>query len=304
MKPSVTIGIPTGDYFSIVRHTALDFMKMIAYTMNNGVCEKVYLESAASPSTERNRNSLVGQMREESEFLLQIDADMTFPEDTLERMLNSYNKIYEQLKQPFVLAGLGFMGSPPFFPAMFKAVNKLTGGFEKADPEKNDQYDGWIPLTEIPGPEPFEVDAVGSYGFLVPFELFNSFKGYGGWFNHHIEMGPEGGKYLEVRHDIAFSMRVREAGFKIFVDPSIEFGHIRPRPVKREVWEAYTKKLGFESAGFVNKKQFEHDQFRARHLSSAFGWQIKHAERDGLSMPEEKQMPIEKRQSSPTGSSW
>ena len=285
-KPTVTIGLPTGDYFSIVRNTALDYMKMIAYTMNNRVCEKVYMESAASPSTDRNRNSLVGQMQEDSEFLLQIDADMTFAPDTLERILKRYEEIYEKVQHPFVLSGLGQMGSPPFFPAMFYAVNKTEGGFERANPEKNQEYDGWVPVTNIPD-EPFEVDAIGSFGFLVPYELFTVFKGYGGWFNHHVEMDvDEPGKFLDIRHDLAFSMRVREAGYKIFVDPSIEFGHIRPRPIKKVVWEQHCANPKFDP------KQFSMEQFRARHLRTAFGWQKKSAEYDGLPPEAEKQQPI------------
>lgn len=290
-KPIVTVGIPTGDYFSIVRNTALDYMKMIAYTMNNRVCEKVYMESAASPSTDRNRNSLVGQMEEDSEFLLQIDADMTFAPDTLERMLKTYAEIHEKIQKPFVLAGLGQMGSPPFFPAMFYAVNKSEGGFERVNPEKNSEYDGWIPVTKIPN-EPFEVDAIGSYGFLVPYELFTVFKGYGGWFNHHMEMDVnEPGKFLDIRHDLAFSMRVREAGYKIFVDPRIEFGHIRPRPIKRQIWEQNFLHMNMQG-GQAAVEKFKIEQFRARHLRTAFGWQKKDAESDGLRPEIEKQNPI------------
>lgn len=292
-KPIVTIGMPTGDYFSIVRATALDYMKMIAYTMNERVCEKVYMESAASPSTDRNRNSLVGQMQEDSNFLLQIDADMTFPPNTLQRMLATYEKIYETEQRPFVLSGLGFMGAPPFFPAMFRAVNKTDSGFEKADPEKNSDYDGWVPFTHIPQ-DIFEADAIGSYGFLVPYELFTVFKGYGGWFNHHVEMDADTpGKFLEIRHDIAFSMRVREAGYKIFVDPSIEFGHIRPRPVKKTVWDEHMMRGNFIDPHVRNK--FEIEQFRARHIGTAFGWQLKHAESDGLSAEQEKQLPVNRK---------
>lgn len=293
-KPTVTVGIPTGDYFSICRNTALDYMKMIAHTMNERRCEKVYMESAASPSTDRNRNSLVGQMKEDSEFLLQIDADMTFAPDTLIRMLDRYDEIYKEVGHPFVLSGLGQMGSPPFFPAMFYAVNKTnkeTGGlFERVSPEKNQEYDGWVPVTSIPD-APFEVDAIGSFGFLVPYELFTVFKGYGGWFNHHIEMDVnEPGKFLDIRHDLAFSMRVREAGYKIFVDPTIEFGHIRPRPVKKEVWLQHRLKEGFASQHVHDK--FLMEQFRARHLRTAFGWQKKDAESDGLAPEIEKQLPI------------
>lgn len=288
-KPVVTIGIPTGDYFTIVRPTAIDMMKMIAHTMNNKICEAVFVESAASPVTERNRNSLVGQMHESSEFLLQIDADMTFAPNTLERMLDTYKRIYEVEKKPFVLSGIGMMGSPPFFPAMFHAVNKGEKGFVRADPSTGEAYDGWVPVMDIPK-EVFEVDAVGSFGFLIPFEMFSVFKGYGGWFNHHVEMDPDTpGKYLDIRHDIAFSMRVREAGHKIFVDPSIEFGHIRPRPVKKEVWE---KSMMNEYETVGAKEKFCVEQFRARHLRTAFGWQIKHADADGLTPEQEKQLPI------------
>lgn len=289
-KPIVTIGIPTGDYFTIVRPTAIDMMKMIAHTMNNGVCDKVFVESAASPVTERNRNSLVGQMPESSEFLLQIDADMTFSPDTLERMLATYKKIYEVEKKPFVLSGMGQMGSPPFFPAMFYAVTKDDEkGFVRTDPTDGKEYDGWVPVMDIPK-EVFEVDAVGSFGFLVPYELFSVFGTYGGWFNHHVEMDPETpGKYLDIRHDIAFSMRVRESGHKIFVDPSIEFGHIRPKPIKKAVWER-SMMNEYETVGA--KQRFCVEQFRARHLRTAFGWQIKHAEADGLHPQAEKQLPI------------
>lgn len=281
-KPVVTIGIPTGDYFSIVRPTALSFMKMIAYTMNNGICSKIQMESAASPTTDRNRNQLVGAMDEDSEFLLQIDADMTFPENQLERMLETYEKIYEKEKKPFVLSGLGFMGSPPYYPAMFYAVNKIGKTLERVSPEKNSEYAGWVPVVDIPN-EVFEVDAIGSFGFLVPYQLFNVFKGYGGWFNHHVEMDAKvPGKFLEIRHDLAFSMRVREAGYKIFVDPSIEFGHIRPRPVMREIWEG---KMGGKKFPQSLKDQFSLEQFRARHLENAFGWQLHQAETDGMREP-------------------
>lgn len=297
-KPIVTIGIPTGDYFSIVRNTALDFMKMIAYSMNQGVCEKIQVESSASPNTDRNRNSLVGGMDDDSEFLLQIDADMTFAPNTLERMLKTYSEIYEREQQPFVLAGLGFMGSPPFFPAMFYSVNKSGERMTRVSPGRNADYHGWVPVIDIPD-EPFEVDAIGSYGFLVPYQLFSIFKGYGGWFNHHVEMDiSQEGRYLEIRHDLAFSMRIRESGYKIYVDPRIEFGHIRPRPIKREVWEHYVKSNNIGKDGIAEAQNaFNMQQFRARHLDTAFGWQLKEVGTDAQvdDNPDEDRFPIERR---------
>ncbi len=79
--------------------------------------------------------------------VFQVDADMTFAPDTLERLLQT-----SEQHPNAVITGLGFMGYPPYQPAIFD----------------------WPHMTAKPRPiaswpeRPFEIGACGSFGFLIP----------------------------------------------------------------------------------------------------------------------------------------
>jgi GT2 family glycosyltransferase len=146
------------------------------------------------PSIPMNRNAVFERARFEKQDLLFIDSDMVFTQEDVKKM-------EELLKTHDIVSGVCVMswkGNPP---AIFK---KIDGGFRSCDIEK----------------ELFEIDACGAaflgisnkvINFLVePFEP--------------IVEGKFGQKHGE---DISFCIRAKQAGFKIFCEPTLLIGHIK-----------------------------------------------------------------------------
>lgn len=212
MPPSITVGIPQGDYFTVCRDFSICLSRMIAYSYNEKVINHMNLVYAVSPKTADNRNAIFESRK--GEGVLQIDADMTFAPDTLKKFLETSAKFPD-----CIIAGLGMMGSPPYFPALYKWDEKEAKG---------------IPLGDWAN-EPFEVDLCGSFGFYVPESVIAKIDH---WFDHMILTSPDGKTSKEVRHDFAFCLRAKAKGIKVICDPSIKFGHIRPYPITEADWIA------------------------------------------------------------------
>ena len=137
-----------------------------------------------------NRNNVWRETR--GQDLLFIDSDMVFT-------LEDVKKIEEHLKDKDVVTGLYPMGVKGYPPAIF---NRKDGIFDLA-----------LPQDKI-----FEVDACGA-GFLgiskrvvleSPFTRF---------------VNEATGNMLG--EDMAFCVKVKEAGYKIFCDPTVRLGHIK-----------------------------------------------------------------------------
>lgn len=139
-----------------------------------------------------NRNSVWETARLVDQDLLFIDSDMTFKVEDVKKM-------EEHLKTKDVVTGvygMSWEGNPP---AVFDENRDVVIHFPK---------------------EPFEIGSCGA-GFLgiskgviqalhQPFELIKH-ETYGTYFGE----------------DVSFCMRTREAGFKVWCDPSIQLGHIK-----------------------------------------------------------------------------
>lgn len=124
-------------------------------------------------------------LEEKCTHLLFIDSDMTFPPDSL-------NKLIAHKKD--IIAGIFFQKYPPYNPA-------FTIDDKKVIPQE---------LTEV--------DWVGSAFTLINMEVFK--KVPRPWFE--ADFNP---KHI-VGEDINFCLKAKKFGYKIFVDPKVDIGHL------------------------------------------------------------------------------
>ncbi len=140
------------------------------------------------------RNDLVEQF--EGDWLLFVDSDMIVPEDGLEKLL-SHNKP--------IVGGLCFRKVPPYNPTIY---------FDHGNENFEWQY-------KWPEDGLFECDATGTAFLLVRREVFDKIK-------------KPIFEYTDISEDLLFCRKAREAGFKIWIDPTVEVGHIRPKAVYKK----------------------------------------------------------------------
>lgn len=165
-----------------------------------------------------SRNKLAGYAIEgEFDYILWLDSDMVFPPDTLERML----KILDERKDIDILSGIYFRRGHPFTPVAF---DKL---------EINDRGEcEFEDMTKVP--EGLSEIAGCGFGCVLMRTdcLFDIAGKYGNvWFT---PMGNTG-------EDVAFCIRARNEGYKIFCEPDIVLGHMAYAPVTRDLFEAMNK---------------------------------------------------------------
>ena len=127
----------------------------------------------------------------EKTHLLMIDDDMTFEPDMLLRMLD---------RDVDIIGALAFKRAGDFQPCVYK--KRDDGNFYPTFPK-----------------EFKEVDAIGTGAILIKKEVIEKLK------YPFFETGfDDEGQHWSV--DMDFSKKATKAGFKIWVDPQIECGHI------------------------------------------------------------------------------
>ena len=162
------------------------------------------------------RNNLVQEALKDPSYthLLMIDDDMTFDSDFVLKLLE---------QDVDIVAGLAFKRRQDFQPCVYKKDSK------------NEKY---FPIL----PNVFqEVDIVGTGGILINMEVLKKLK-YP-WFETFYD---KEGQHWSV--DFDFCIKAKKEGFKIFVDPAAEMGHIGDSPViKKEDFINYIKQQKNES---------------------------------------------------------
>ena len=153
-------------------------------------------------------------VRIDADFILWLDSDMTFPPDVLERML----KVMDEHDDIDILSGLYFRRATPFTPVAFDALETDEKG-ELHFTNMDEVPDG---LREVAG--------CGFGCVLMKTDCLFDIAGKEGpvWFSPLSNVGE----------DCAFCMRARKYGYKIYLDPSIEFGHMGYAAVTRGFYEA------------------------------------------------------------------
>lgn len=137
----------------------------------------------------------------EADYVFWLDSDMTFKPDTLVRMVETLQK-----NKLDILTGLYFRRVQPFTPVLF----------DKLDMDMETDVLDWSEFKDIPE-ELFEVGGCGFGCVLMDTGVFLDVQGkYGNMF---APMGNNG-------EDVAFCVRARGCGYKIYCDPTILCGHV------------------------------------------------------------------------------
>lgn len=191
---------------------------------------------SGSPRPAENRTLLVKEFlrRNEEDWLLMLDDDMTFEPDVVAQMM----EVVDPIEVP-VLGGLTFVGDCDRIkgPTIYRKVDSETGfpGAEVVDD---------FPSAECPANTLIRVYATGGACLMVHREVFvRMANAYGKlpngnhnpypWFTEGI-ISPEG---IPIGEDIAFCMRLEPLNIPIHVHTGIHFGHIKDGTLTYERWK-------------------------------------------------------------------
>lgn len=160
-----------------------------------------------------SRNDLARKALEiDADYVFWLDSDMYFKPDTLIRMMDTLQK-----NDLDFLTGLYFRRVPPYTPVLFDRLEYHKGICE------------WTEFKSIPDGL-FEVGGCGFGCVLMKTEMFIDVQSVHG--NMFAPRGNNG-------EDLAFCMRARECGFKLWCDPSIICGHVGYSVVDDQFYRLY-----------------------------------------------------------------
>ena len=162
-----------------------------------------------------SRNELARQaLKMGADYVMWFDSDMQFQPDTLKRMLSIM-----EANDLDILSGVYYRRVPPYTPVLF----------EKLEMDSN-QHCEHLSMAKVPDGL-FEVEGIGFGCVLmntsVLLDVIAKFKD---------AFSPIG----RVGEDLAFCIRARECGYKIYADSSIQLGHCSHSIVTKEFFEAYS----------------------------------------------------------------
>jgi hypothetical protein len=139
------------------------------------------------------RNHIVNEaIKNNSDYLFWIDADMTFQADSLIRLLD---------RNVDICHALSFRRIKPYYPCLFK-WNEKENSYETIDYSKSE--------TDL-----ISVDAAGSACTLIKMDVYKKLKYPYYYYRDNL-----------ISSDLTFSENVKKAGHSIYVDRTLKTGHI------------------------------------------------------------------------------
>lgn len=162
------------------------------------------------------RNQIAEQaVREGCTHLIMMDTDQVYPPDTIHKLLAHGQDI---------VGGLVHRRWPPFDPVLYRGrINQFTG----------------LPAAEAYSGELVQVDVVGTGCVCIDTQVFLHTE-YP-WFE--IQTAPNG---KTIGEDFAFCVKAGEAGYKVYVDTSIEIGHLSTVVIDRKYSQAFAQLTGWK----------------------------------------------------------
>jgi glycosyltransferase involved in cell wall biosynthesis len=185
-----------------------------------GVERYFYLINRAFP-LDVNRNTLVKKARElEADWVLFLDADMTFPPDLVPALLN------DSIATGAAIVSATYFKKLPPHPC-------VSGVFKTpADPQL-------ITPIEPANQELTPCDVIGLGAALIHCSVFDAVPHP--WFEY--EVYQKTGERT-VTEDVPFCRKAKEAGFSIITDPRLVCGHIRQVEIDDSHWRACGEMVG------------------------------------------------------------
>lgn len=148
-----------------------------------------------------SRNELAKKaIKSGADYVLWLDSDMIFNPDTMERLMKHMEDGLD------FVSGLYFRRVSPFTPVIFEHLN-IT----------DDDHAEWINFDKYPRNSLFEIEGCGFGCVLMRTQMLLDVmaENDGKCFNPLAALGE----------DLAFCMRARESGYKLYCDSSIQCGH-------------------------------------------------------------------------------
>ena len=204
----ILIAIPCMDQVPFTFAQSLSTLEKI------GEC-KLAMKAGSLIYTSRNSLAMMA-IQMDADFVFWLDSDMVFKSDTLARMMDTLKK-----NDLDILTGLYFRRVPPYSPVLF---DKL---------EQNGDITEFSEFNKIPD-ELFEVGGCGFGCVLMKTDVFFDVQSKFG--NMFAPRGNNG-------EDVAFCIRARECGYKIYCDPSIVCGHVGYSVIDEQFYRVFQKTL-------------------------------------------------------------
>ena len=223
-KINLLIGLPVS-----WEHIPLPFFESwIGFTqefINHKIKFSVMIGSRGRQDDQRNFiiNNIL-KYTDEYTHILFLDVDHRFPSDTIIKLLN-HNKP--------IVSGLSFRRTAPYNPVIFNWDESI---------EEYETIEEWEDNSLI------EVDATGGACLLVDINVlkkmdFPYFEFYSGY--------DRNGRKIRISEDLYFCKKLKELGYKIYVDTSCTNNHLGLLNVNETTWRNYNK-LGGEFDGTIS----------------------------------------------------
>jgi GT2 family glycosyltransferase len=153
------------------------------------------------------------------EWLWMVDTDMTFPPDTLDRLMAVADKNISPIVGGLCFALTYEEGERVIYPTMFLL---------------DDDGSGWR-ILEYPPDSLIDIHATGTACLLIHRTVLEKMEGTYPeplpWFAEQIS--PAGGLQSE---DVTFCLRARECGFPVKVHTGVKLGHLKQYEVTEDVY--------------------------------------------------------------------
>lgn len=186
------IAVPSTDYMHA------EFVKSLTALLvrlkNDGVNVDLCIENGTLVYMARDKLACKA-INEGYDFVLWLDSDMVFTDEVLYDL---------QFSGKTFVTGLAVSRRKPFSACVFKSVTPDKGGEKFGDVDT-------MPRNT------FEIAACGFACVLISTEVLKAVQ-----LKHHTCFRP----YYGYGEDIAFCMRARELGYKIYAEPAVKVGHI------------------------------------------------------------------------------
>ena len=171
----------------------------------HGFDEISFMWATTFPRVDTLRDSVADLCQAEGfTHILFLDADMIWPTDVLTRMLAHHDK--------GIVGGLYVMRHEPYAPVALK-----DGFVPEGDTMIHYVHDqGAIGATELR-----EVDVLGMGCTLIPLSVFDAI-GPRPWFEYRNN--AQG--WPVVTEDVPFCQKAKDAGVRIWLDPTLSCGHV------------------------------------------------------------------------------
>lgn len=204
----ILIAVPCMDQVPFTFAQSLSTLEKI------GEC-KLAMKSGSLIYTSRNSLAMMA-IQMDADYVFWLDSDMVFKSDTLVRMMDTLKK-----NDLDILTGLYFRRVPPYSPVLF---DKL---------EQNGEITEFSEFNKVPD-ELFEVGGCGFGCVLMKTDVFFDVQSKFG--NMFAPRGNNG-------EDVAFCIRARECGYKIYCDPSIVCGHVGYSVIDDQFYRVFQQSL-------------------------------------------------------------